>query len=42
VVTKLKLATGNITRTDSGHFKLQILNTRQATFRRFNVKVLSE
>ncbi|XP_077081702.1 uncharacterized protein LOC143735430 [Siphateles boraxobius] len=29
----------NIKKTDSGHFKLQIINTGQATFRRFNVMV---
>lgn len=27
----------NITDTDSGHFKLQIINREQTTFRRFNV-----
>ncbi|KAK7126547.1 hypothetical protein R3I94_017894 [Phoxinus phoxinus] len=29
----------NIKKTDSGHFKLQILNNEKATFRRFNVLV---
>lgn len=32
----------NITNTDSGHFKLQIINTENTTFRRFNVTVTGE
>ncbi len=32
----------NITNTDSGHFKLQIINTENTTFRRFNVTVSGE
>ncbi len=32
----------NIRITDSGHFKLQIINSEQTTFRRFNVTVTGE
>ncbi len=32
----------NIRTTDSGHFKLQIINREQTTFRRFNVDVTGE
>ncbi|ROI28682.1 hypothetical protein DPX16_0265, partial [Anabarilius grahami] len=33
------LTIGNIGITDSGHFKLQVINSEQTTFRRFNVTV---
>ncbi len=32
----------NIETTDSGHFKLQIINSKHTTFRRFNVTVTCE
>ncbi len=32
----------NIRITDSGHFKLQIINSEQTTFKRFNVTVTGE
>ncbi len=32
----------NIRITDSGHFKLQIINSKQTTFRRYNVAVTGE